>query len=109
MSSCTLTHCCGDYASFTAQLYEDLHEIAPKWQTFGLHLGVPFDRLQGLQGDASLVDRCFTAMLATWLREGATVEQLIEGLMFPGVDQRRLAREMEKSKNGKYRACESKL
>ena len=81
------------------QLYKDLHEIAPKWQTFGVHLGVPYDRLQGLQGDASLVERCFTTMLATWLREGGTVEQLIEGLRFPGVDQKRLAREMEKSKD----------
>ena len=43
-------------------------------------------------------------MLATWLREGGTVEQLIEGLKFPGVDQKRLAGEMQKSKHSEYNA-----
>ena len=41
-------------------------------------------------------------MLAEWLREGGTVDQLIEGLTFPGVDQRRLAIDMEKSKDSEY-------
>lgn len=79
--------------------------MAPKWQTFGIHLKVPFDRLQGFHGEASMVERCFTEVLVAWLRgEGAncTVEQLVNALGKPGVDQRRLAKEIEKNKNGKY-------
>lgn len=86
------------------KLYEDLHELAPKWQTFGVHLGVPFDRLQGFQGEASMVDRCFTNVLATWLQGGGgdcTVDQLVYALKMPGVDQGRLAREIDKNKAGK--------
>ena len=77
--------------------------MAPKWQTFGVHLKVPFDRLQGFQGEASMVERCFTEMLVAWLRgEGGscTVEQLVKALGKPGVDQRRLAEEIEQNRSG---------
>lgn len=83
------------------QLYEDLHEVAPQWRTFGIHLGVPFARLQGLQGEASTVERCFTEVLVTWLNEGGTVEQLISALKYPGVDQGRLSEEIRRNKESK--------
>jgi hypothetical protein len=85
------------------RLYEDLHELAPEWQRFGVHLKVPIDRLKGFQGESSMVDRCFTEVLVAWLcGEGlsCTVEQLVSALGKPGVDQRRLAREIEQNRNG---------
>ena len=81
------------------RLYEDLREVAPKWMTLGVHLGVAFDRLQGFQGEASLVERCFTEVLVAWLRAGGTVEQLVNALKFPGVDQKRLANEIERDRD----------
>lgn len=77
--------------------------MAPKWQTFGVHLKVPYNRLQGFQGEASMVERCFTEVLVAWLRgEGSscTVEQLACALRKPGVNQRRLAEEIEQHKSG---------
>ena len=85
------------------RLYEDLHEVAPKWQTFGVHLKVPFDRLEGFQGEGSMVERCFTEVLVAWLRgvgTSCTVEQLVSALEKPGVDQKRLAKEIERNKSG---------
>ena len=106
-STVTKSHNCYHvYFTDHKRLYEDLHEVAPKWQTFGVHLNVPIDRLQGFQGEASVVERCFTEILVAWLRgEGAscTVEQLVSALRKPGVDQRRLANEIEQNKHGELR------
>ena len=77
--------------------------MAPAWQTFGIHLKVPIDRLQGFHGEYSMVERCFTEVLVAWLRgEGAccTVEQLVSALGKPGVDQKILAKDIEKNRNG---------
>ena len=85
------------------RLYEDLHEVAPNWQMFGVHLSVPYDRLQGFQGEASMVERCFTEVLVAWLHgEGAscTVEQLASALGKPGVNQKRLADEIKQNRHG---------
>ena len=84
--------------------------MAPQWQTFGVHLTVPFDRLQGFQGEASMVERCFMEVIIAWLHgeEGScTVEQLVYALKMPGVDQGRLAREIEQSKTGEFKVCEA--
>ena len=82
------------------QLVKDLHELSPQWRMFGIYLGIPIHKLDGLQGEASMVDRCFTDVLVRWLNEGATVEQLIKALKSPGVNHGRLANEIERNKSG---------
>ena len=90
------------YASGHKELYEDLHEVAPKWQTFGVHLKVPFSKIQGFSGGDGMVERCFTSMLAAWLDGGGTrsIDQLVYALKMPGVDQVRLADEIDKNRDG---------
>ena len=84
------------------ELYKDLHEVAPKWQTFGVHLNVPYSKIQGFSGGDGMVERCFTSMLAAWLYGGGThsIDQLVYALKMPGVDQVRLADEIDKNRDG---------
>ena len=84
------------------ELFEDLHEVAPKWQNFGVHLKVPYSRIQGFSGGDGMVERCFTSMLATWLEgeTAPTVERLVSALQMPGVDQRVLAMDINKNRQG---------
>ena len=101
LASCLL--CSNLRAGLLQSLYRDLHQLAPKWLTFGVHLGVPYDRLKGLQEEDSMVDRCFIDVLGTWLNgEDATVENLVEALRCPGVDQKRLAKEIEGDKHSEF-------
>ena len=81
------------------ELFEDLHEVAPKWQNFGVHLKVLYSRIQGFSGGDGMVERCFTSMLATWLEgeTAPTVERLVSALQMPGVDQRVLAMDINKT------------
>ena len=76
--------------------------MAPKWQNFGVHLKVPYSTIQGLSGGDGKVDRCFTTMLATWLEgeTAPTVDRLVSALQMPGVDQRVLAIEISKNRQG---------
>ena len=82
------------------ELFQDLHEVAPKWQNFGVHLKVPFSRIQGIAGGDGTVDRCFTTMLDTWLQgeTAPSVDRLVSALQMPGVDQRVLALDINKNK-----------
>jgi hypothetical protein len=82
------------------ELFKDLHEVAPKWQNFGLHLKVPYSRIQGFAGGDGMVDRCFTMMLDTWLQgeTSPSVDQLVSALQMPGVDQRVLAFDIKKNR-----------
>ena len=82
------------------KLLQDLHELAPQWRIFGIYLGVPIDKLDGLQGEASMVDRCFVSVLVMWLNGGGSVEQLIKALRSPGVNHGRLAAEIERKRSG---------
>ena len=86
-------------AGLLKTLYKDLHTLAPKWSTFGIHLGVPNDILKGLQGEDSMVERCFMEVLSAWLNGGnASVDKLVEALRFPGVSHGRLAGEIERDR-----------
>ena len=88
------------------ELFKDVHEVAPKWQNFGVHLKVPYSRIQGFSGGDGMVERCFTTMLATWL-EGETtptVDRLVSGLQMPGVDQRVLALDIDKNRQGEHKS-----
>ena len=82
------------------ELFEDLYEVAPKWQNFGVHLKVPFNRIQGFSGGDGMVDRCFTMMLNTWLQgeTAPSVDRLMSALQMPGVDQRVLALDIDKNR-----------
>ena len=86
------------------ELYKDLYEVAPKWQNFGVHLKVPLSRIQGIGGGDGMVDRYFTSMLATWLEgeTAPTVEKLVSALQMPGVDQRVLAMDIDKNRQGEH-------
>ena len=76
--------------------------MAPNWHTFGVHLNVKYSKLQGLSGGDGMVERCFTAVLAAWLNgEGTcTIDQLVYALRMPGVDQGRLAMEIDNNRSG---------
>ena len=84
------------------ELFKDLHEVAPKWQMFGVHLKVPYSRIQGFSGGDGMVERCFTTMLAVWLEgeTAPTVDRLMSALRMPGVDHGRLASEIDKNRQG---------
>lgn len=84
-------------------LVRDLYEVAPKWQTFGVHLKVPYNKIQGFNGGEGMVERCFTSMLSTWLEGEISprVDQLVSALKMPGVDQRRLAKELDQNRESK--------
>ena len=86
------------------ELFQDLHEVAPKWQNFGVHLKVPFSRIQGIAGGDGTVDRCFTTMLDTWLQgeTAPSVDRLVSALQMPGVDQRVLALDIDKNKQSEH-------
>ena len=84
------------------ELCEDLHEVAPKWQAFGVYLNVPYSKIQGFSGGEGMVERCFTSVLAAWLDGEGTcsIDQLVSALKMPGVDQLRLAHEIDKNRHG---------
>ena len=86
------------------ELYEDLHEVAPKWQTFGVHLKVPLSKIKVISGGDGMVESCFTSVLDSWLSgEGdCSIDQLVSALQIPGVDQRRLAMEIDGNRAGKW-------
>ena len=49
------------------------------------------------------MERCFTSVLITWLNgDEARVEKLVEALRYPGVDHKRLAREIEGDKRSEF-------
>ena len=84
-------------------MYKDLHKLAPSWLTFGVYLGLPHDRLKGLEGEDSAVERCFRDVLVTWLNgDEARVEKLVDALRYPGVDHKRLAGEIERDKRSEF-------
>ena len=74
--------------------------MAPKWQTFGVHLKVPYPKVQGIKGCNSIVDGCFMDVLMEWTIRGATIDQLVFALRYPGVDHGRLASEIDKNRSG---------
>ena len=87
-------------------LYKDLDEVAAKWDSFGVQLGIPYGKLQGFRGGASKADRCFTGLLEAWLRGQETndrsnaINQLVSALRMPGVDQGGLANEIDQNRDG---------
>lgn len=76
--------------------------MAPRWQMFGVHLKVPYSRIQGFSGGDGMVDRYFTSMLAAWLEgeTAPTIDRLVSALTMPGVDQRVLASEIDRNRQG---------
>ena len=77
--------------------------MAPKWHSLGVHLKVSHDKLQGFNGGDGMTERCFTAVLAAWLSgEGnCSVSQLMYALKMPGVNQGKLAMEIDQNRSDK--------
>ena len=63
---------------------------------------VPYSKIKVFNGGDGMVERCFNAVLDAWLcGEGeCTVDQLVSALQLPGVDQKRLAIEIDRNRAG---------
>ena len=63
---------------------------------------MPKSKIDAINGGDGIVDDCFTRVLDAWLKGEGTcdVDTLVSALRMPGVDQRRLAKEIENNKSG---------
>ena len=78
-------------------LHSELHPVAEKWYSLGLHLQIPVKTLKCIEAEYKQMNRCLLEMLTVWLKcttPPPTWNILTEALESPSVGENLLAQQL---------------